>query len=45
MSNSNANLPTAQKQRFSVAISTEGYKNLINNYLINVRPIHPYSSN
>ena len=33
MSNSNANLPTAQKQRFSVAISTEGYKNLINNTL------------
>lgn len=30
--NSN-NLPTAQKQKFSVAISTEGYKNLINNTL------------
>ena len=27
------NLPTAQKQKFSVAISTEGYKNLINNTL------------
>lgn len=31
--NSSNNLPTAQKQKFSVAISTEGYKNLINNTL------------
>ena len=27
------NLPTTQKQKFSVAITTEGYKNLINNTL------------
>lgn len=33
MNSSNTSLPTAQKQRFSVAISTEGYKNLINNTL------------
>ena len=30
---SSSNVPATQKQKFSVAISTEGYRNLINNTL------------